>query len=428
MYHFDLPYGKGSLPLDLPKNRVSGVLTSGLDHYTPEFSPEELVDRALENPIGSRPLWELCQGKENITIICSDHTRPVPSKLIIPPMLRQIRKGNPDAKVVLLIATGCHRLTTREELVDKFGEEVVDNERIVIHQCHETEHMRLLGILPSGGECWVNKYACEADLLLSEGFIEPHFFAGYSGGRKSVLPGVAGKTTVLANHCSEFIADPAARAGSLKGNPIHRDMLWAAQQAGLKFIVNVVLNGHKQVIHAVAGDLSQAHEAGCNFLEGLCGARCVSAPIAITTNGGYPLDQNIYQAVKGMTAAEAVVHPGGVIIMASSCIDGHGGESFYQEMIAGDDMNALMANILSRGRNETHADQWEAQILIRILQKARVIMVSQAPDQLIRDMHMIPAHSMEEALAMAERMVGQDNAPITVIPDGVGVVVLPEAK
>ena len=229
MYHFDLPYGKGSLPLDLPKNRVSGVLTSGLDHYTPEFSPEELVDRALENPIGSRPLWELCQGKENITIICSDHTRPVPSKLIIPPMLRQIRKGNPNAKVVLLIATGCHRLTTREELVDKFGEEVVDNERIVIHQCHETEHMRLLGILPSGGECWVNKYACEADLLLSEGFIEPHFFAGYSGGRKSVLPGVAGKTTVLANHCSEFIADPAARAGSLKGNPIHRDMLWAAQ-------------------------------------------------------------------------------------------------------------------------------------------------------------------------------------------------------
>ena len=122
MYHFDLPYGKGSLPLELPKSRVNGVLVSGLDHYTPELSPQELVDRALENPIGSSPLWELCQGKENITIICSDHTRPVPSKLIIPPMLRQIRKGNPNAKVILLIATGCHRLTTREELVDKFGD------------------------------------------------------------------------------------------------------------------------------------------------------------------------------------------------------------------------------------------------------------------------------------------------------------------
>ena len=424
MTHLQFPYGKGVMSAALPKQQVKAVLTSELERYRPDCEGEELVRRALENPIGSPPLRELSCGKQKVTIIASDHTRPVPSKLLMPALLQEIRTGNPEAEITILIATGCHRETSHEELVAKFGEDIVAREKIVIHDCDDTANMALLGTLPSGGECWVNRLACEADLLVSEGFIEPHFFAGYSGSRKAVLPGVAGRSTVLANHCAEFIDHPASRAGSLRENPIHCDMVWAARKAGLAFILNVVLNGEKETIHAVAGDIEAAHEAGCAFLEGLCGVKAAMADIVITTNGGYPLDQNIYQAVKGMTAAEATVKEGGVIIMLAKSNDGHGGEAFCRELMAGDDMDALMADILGRGRGETLPDQWQAQIMIRILQRARVIYISDAEDVLVEQLHMTPAHSIEEALTLAQRMLGREEVTITAIPDGVGVIVL----
>ena len=178
----------------------------------------------------------------------------------MPAMLDEIRKGNPDADITILIPTGCHRGTTKDELINKFGAEIVKNEKIYIHDCDDRDMLVNIGTLPSGGECEINKIAYEADLLLAEGFIEPHFFAGFSGGRKSVLPGIAGRTTVLANHCSEFIAHPKVRTGILDGNPIHKDMLWAANKAKLKYIVNVVLNGDKDIIYAVAGDTEKAHK------------------------------------------------------------------------------------------------------------------------------------------------------------------------
>lgn len=159
-------------------------------------------------------------GKKDVVIIASDHTRPVPSKIIMPLMLEEIRKGNPDADITILIATGCHRETAKEELVQKFGKDIVDNEKILVHDCDDTTNLVSLGRLPSGGELIINKIAVEADLLCSEGFIEPHFFAGFSGGRKSVLPGIASRKTVLANHRSAFIADDHARTGILEGNPI----------------------------------------------------------------------------------------------------------------------------------------------------------------------------------------------------------------
>jgi nickel-dependent lactate racemase len=374
--------------------------------------------------VDSLPLWQLSQGKQRVTIIASDHTRLVPSKLLMPALLGQIRRGNPQADITILIATGCHRDTTREELIDKFGSEIVENEKIVVHNCDDADNMRLLGTLPSGGPCWVNRLAVEADLLVSEGFIEPHFFAGYSGGRKAVLPGVAGRETVLANHCAEFIADPAARAGSLDSNPIHRDMVWAAEQTGLAFVLNVVLNSEKQVIHAVAGHAITAHRAGCAFLESLCGVKAAPADIVISTNGGYPLDQNIYQAVKGMTTAEATVNDGGVIIMLAKSNDGHGGEAFCRELAAGEDMDALMDAILRRPRNQTLPDQWQAQIMIRILQKARIIYISDASEDLVRSLHMTPAKSLQEALTLAESMLPEREPKVTVIPDGLGVIVL----
>lgn len=421
MATFNLPFGRRTERLTVDDNRLLATLKSEIHSFVPEKSETELVTDAMATPVGSPRLSELAKGKKNIVIIASDHTRPVPSKVIIPPMLDEIRSVNKEACITVLIATGCHRGTTKEELIDKFGEELLERFNVSIHDC-DGECVDI-GTLPSGGKCLVDKVAIDADLLIAEGFIEPHFFAGFSGGRKSVLPGIAARKTVLSNHCSEFINSPFARTGILEGNPIHEDMLWAAKTAGLKYVVNVVINDKKQVVYAVAGDVEKAHEKGCNFLSKLCRADAVPAEIAVSTNGGYPLDQNIYQSVKGMTAAEGTVKENGVIIMLSSASNGHGGDTFYHMLADEADIGKTMDLFLSRGREETEPDQWEAQILIRILKKATVIYVSEAPDDLIRAMHMIPAHSAEEAMRMAEDIIGNKNASVTVIPDGVSLIV-----
>ena len=423
MAKINFPYGKEELCIDIDDKNLKGILLSHLNEYVPEDSEINLVKKALENPIGSKRLSELAIGKNKIVIICSDHTRPVPSKIIIPLMLEEIRKTNPNADITLLIATGFHRLTTKEELINKFGEKIVDEEKIVIHESEKKEDMVSIGTLPSGGELLINKVAYNADLLVSEGFIEPHFFAGFSGGRKSILPGVASKVTVLANHCSKFIDSKYARTGILENNPIHLDMLWAAKQAKLAFICNVVINAKKQVVYAVSGDVDKAHKAGVEFLSKYCMVDGVNADIAISTNGGYPLDQNIYQSVKGMTAAEATVRKGGVIIMLAKANDGHGGQSFYDTFKSGKPLEELYQEFMSRNANETIADQWESQILTRILMHATVIYVSSAPEEMIKDFRMIPAHSLDEALNKAREIVG-NNASIAAIPDGVSVMVV----
>ena len=416
----EFPYGKTHLSYDFDEVTV---LTSSIEEYDPGKSPDVLVKTAMEAPEGGITLREMANGKEKIVLIASDHTRPVPSKVIVPHMLREIREGNPKADITILISTGCHRETTREELIAKFGEDIVASEKIVIHNCDEEENLVDIGILPSGGRCLINRLVAEADLLVAEGFIEPHFFAGFSGGRKSVLPGVAGRETVLANHCSEFIAHPNSRTGILEGNHIHRDMLWAAKKANLSYIVNVVLNGEKEVIYAVAGDLEIAHKKGTDFLFSLCGAVAEPADIVISTNGGYPLDQNVYQAVKGMTAAEAAVKDGGVIIMLAASNDGIGGDHFYHQLADERDLGKTMDLFMARGRNETVPDQWQTQIFIRVLQKARVIYVSQVDEKTVEALHMIPAASLDDAMEKAKKLTGKENPTITAIPDGVAVMV-----
>ncbi|MBO5746643.1 MAG: nickel-dependent lactate racemase [Clostridia bacterium] len=423
MAKVSFPYGKEFLEYGFDEKSLLGVLESSIEEYIPECSAEELVKRAMEKPVGSPRLSELAKGKKNIVIIASDHTRPVPSKVIIPPMLEEIKSVNPDADITVLIATGCHRGTTREELVAKFGEDVLNQVNIYVHDCDERDKLVNLGVLPSGGDCEVNSIAVNADLLIAEGFIEPHFFAGFSGGRKSVLPGVCGRNTVLSNHCAEFIADGNSRTGILDGNPIHKDMIWAAETAKLCYIVNVVLNAEKEVIYAVAGDTFEAHKKGVDFLREQCGAKAKPADIVLTTNGGYPLDQNVYQSVKGMTAAEATVKDGGVIIMMAKAGDGVGGDHFYRQMAEESDLNKIMDELMSRGRNETLPDQWMTQILTRILLRASVIYISDAPDNIIRDMHMIPAHSIDEAMKKAKEILGREDVTVTAIPDGVAVVV-----
>lgn len=426
MHTFNLPFGKEKIKLELPEEQVAGVLVSHAHEYKAPKSEAELVADALANPIGSPKLSDLAKGKKNCVIISSDHTRPVPSHIIMPQLLAELRKGNPDIDITILIATGMHRATTKEELIAKYGKEIAEHEKFVIHVSRNDEDMVSIGTLPSGGDCRINKLAANADLLISEGFIEPHFFAGMSGGRKSVLPGIASKVTVLANHCSEFINSPKARTGILQGNPIHEDMLYAAKAAKLAFICNVVIDADKKVIAAFAGDREKAHYAGADFEMKLAGVKPVPADIVITTNGGYPLDQNIYQSVKGMTAAEATCKEGGVIIDVSSCSDGHGGEDFYNNLKNAESIQKAMDEILARGRNETVFDQWEAQILMRMLLKFTIIMVTEAPQQMVEDMHMKYAASVEDALAMAKEVLakkGITDPKITVIPDGVSVIV-----
>lgn len=418
-----IPYGPSHLTAEIPDERLSAILRSRLESYIPPMGETELVEEALRNPIGSESLERLAAGRENIVLIASDHTRPVPSRVLVPPMLAAIRRGNPAAKITILIATGCHRGTTRQELVEKFGEEIVEKEAIAIHDCADEENMTVIGTLPSGGELRINRIAAEADLLVSEGFIEPHFFAGFSGGRKSVLPGVAARETVYWNHNAEFIASPFARAGILEGNPIHRDMIYAARTAKLAFICNVVINAKHKVVGAFAGDCEKAHVAGTEFLKELCLCPKAPADIVITSNNGYPLDQNIYQAVKGMTAGEATCKDGGVIIMAAACNDGHGGESFMKTMTQALSPAEILAQIQATPKKDTVPDQWESQILARILARFQVVLVSQCDPGLVKAMKIHPAKDLRQALETAETLLGYPGT-VTVIPEGISTIIV----
>ena len=422
MKTFLLPYGKEFLKFSIPESRLKAEMISRVHGYSAEKSQEDLVKEALEQPVGSPPLHVIAKGRKKIVLIASDHTRPVPSRIIVPQMLAEIRRGSPDAEVTILIATGCHRLSSREELEDKFGPDIVKHEKIVIHDCDSPE-MISLGKLPSGGDLVISKLAAEAELLVAEGFIEPHFFAGFSGGRKSIFPGVAGRKAVLYNHNAGFIAHPLARTGILDGNPVHIDMIYAAQKAKLAFICNVIINSAKEVIYSVAGDCDLAHRKGCEFLLEQCRTAPQMADIVISTNGGYPLDQNIYQAVKGMTAAEATVRKGGVIIHLSRSSDGHGAAEFHKTFIQEKNLDRMLDIFVKTPSENTRVDQWQSQILARVLKHAHVIYISDAPDEMIRDFQMIPAHSVDEALKKAEEILGNTDASVTVIPDGVAIVV-----
>jgi nickel-dependent lactate racemase len=416
------PYGKGFLQYSIAESRFKGELVSRMHHYRADRSEEALVDECLANPIGTPRLSVMAEGKKKVVLIASDHTRPVPSRIIVPRMLAEIRKGSPSADITILVATGCHRETTREELENKFGSGIFSKEHIVVHDC-DSPDMVCLGRLPSGGELIINRLAMEAELLVAEGFIEPHFFAGFSGGRKSVLPGIASRKTVVYNHNAEFIAHPQARTGIIEGNPIHVDTLYAARAARLAFICNVLINSEKKVIYAVAGDCDLAHRSGAGFLAGKCGVAASVADIAISTNGGYPLDQNIYQAVKGMTAAEATVRKGGVIIMLSKSDDGHGAPEFYKTFAEEKNLDRMLDTFMKTPKEHTRVDQWQSQIFARVLRHATVIYISDAADEMVRDFHMIPAHSIEEAVTIAEEILGNKNASIVAIPDGIAVMV-----
>ncbi|MDR2349536.1 MAG: nickel-dependent lactate racemase [Deltaproteobacteria bacterium] len=421
-----IPYGTGFESVSVDPERDVRILSpreeAGAENPPPE---ETIIARALENPINSPPLKVLARGKKKVAILTSDHTRPVPSRLTVPPMLAEIREGSPGADITILIGVGCHRATTREEMRAKFGDEVASGERILCHDPGDESNLADLGRLPSGGLLRLNKLAVEADLLVADGFIEPHQFAGFSGGRKSVLPGVAAFKTVLASHNAVFTVHPKARPGSLDGNPFQEDMIHAARKARLAFILNVTLTPGKRVSRAFAGDFEAAHLKGCESVLAECEVKAAPAPVVITSNGGYPLDQNIYQSTKSVMAADLTCADGGVIVAVNECRDGHGSEQFLESFKTASSLPALIKEIESRSWEETIPDQWVIQLTASILARRRVVMVTKADAGEVEALGMTKRESLAEGLELADRMVGSPGSPITVLPNAVAVVISP---
>ena len=420
-----IPYYTSTLALHVEEENLKAVLTAKMHGFHAEKSQEQLVLDALEHPVGSPRLRTLAEGKRKIVIVTSDHTRAVPSKITLPLLLKEIRSGNPDADITILIATGLHRPTTEEEQRRMFGDAIVDHEKIAINNAFAPEQFVELCTLPSGAVFQVNRLAAECDLLVTEGFVEPHFFAGFSGGRKSILPGICSERTVNENHSYKAVSHPRSNSGMLKDNPIHADMLCAAKAVNVQFIFNVALDGEKKIVAAWAGDLEQAHEAGVAFIRQWSQCPVITGDIVVTSNGGYPLDQNLYQSPKAMATAEACAGEDGVIIMCCSCCDGMGGAHFGQLIQRGtpDEIDRYLSSIPPE---KTIPEQWCTQVCVRVLRKHPVILVTTflSHDE-VRKANMIPASTPDEALEIAYRLKGEQ-ASVVVIPDGVSVLTVKE--
>ena len=417
----EIPYHTGTMPFHVEESNLEAVITP-LAPESSGKSERELVRNALENPIDSLPLRELAAGKKKILLITSDHTRAMPSKITLPLLLEEIRLGAPCAQIDIIIATGSHRATTVEEQRTMFGDEIVDNESIHVHDCTRNEDMREVCALPSGAVFRVNRMAVECDLLLAEGFIEPHFLAGFSGGRKSVLPGIASIGTVSANHSYKTLSSPYAASGVLDKNPAHLDMVAAARAVNLAFILNVALEADKKIIAAFAGNMETAHHAGCEFVSSYSMRHAARGDIVVTGNGGYPLDQNLYQTSKAASTAALCAGEDGTIILMSGCADGFGGEYFQELMLSGtvEEIDERLSRIPPE---ETIPEQWGVQIFLRVMKKHRVILVTSGIDhELVRKANFIPAATADEALRIAYSFEGNDSR-VVVIPDGVAVVI-----
>ena len=420
-----IPYYTSTLNLHVDEENLKAVLTAKMHGFHAEKTQEQLVLDALEHPVGSPRLRELAKDKQKIVIVTSDHTRAVPSKITLPLLLKEIRSSNPQADITILIATGLHRPTTEEEQRRMFGDEIVDHEKIAINNAFDPEQFVELCTLPSGAVFQVNKLAAQCDLLVTEGFVEPHFFAGFSGGRKSILPGVCSERTVNENHSYKAVSHPRSNSGMLKDNPIHADMLCAAKAVNVQFIFNVALDGEKKIVAAWAGDLEKAHEAGVAFIRQWSQCPVVTGAIVVTSNGGYPLDQNLYQSPKAMATAEACAGEDGVIIMCCSCCDGMGGAHFGEILQRGtpDEIDRYLSEIPPQ---KTIPEQWCAQVCVRVLRRHQVILVTTFLDHdEVRRANMIPASTPDEALEIAYRLKGE-HASVVVIPDGVSVLTVNE--
>jgi nickel-dependent lactate racemase len=411
-----LEYGRTGLEVDLPDRNVVKCL--GYKPGTPLADPQQAVWEQLARPSGTPPLAELARGRQSACVVICDVTRPVPNRILLPPILETLEaSGIPRDRILILVATGLHRPNLGEELVEIVGPEIANAYRIENHYGRELSQHTYLGDTPRGMPVWIDRRYVEADLKITTGLIEPHFMAGFSGGRKLICPGLAAWETVKAWHSPDFLEHPNARAGVLQDNPVHEENTWIGRRAGCDFIVNTVLDAQRQILKIVAGDMEQALYEGVDFVRGLL-IDTISAPvdIVVTTSAGYPLDTTFYQSVKGMVGAMEIVKPGGTIILASSMTEGIGSPEFQRLFEDNPTLDIFMERILSK--KYCVLDQWQLEEMAKVQRKANITVVTQGlPPETLRRLFVESAPTVEAAVGQCLAQYGSD-ATIAVIPKG----------
>ncbi len=411
-----LAYGREGLWIELPEDAPVMVIEP---QFVPGLSDEQAAIRAaLRSPVGTSPLHHLVEPDDTVVVVFSDLTRPMPNDRVLPPLLDELAlAGVPDEQIVLINALGTHRPQTEAELKRMLGSEVVSRYRIVQHDAWDDENLVEVARNRAGRPVRVNRAYMDASVRILTGFIEPHFFAGFSGGPKAVLPGIADIEAIMDNHGAEMIAHPRATWAVTEGNPIWEEILAVAQSTEPSFLLNVALNQDRKITGVFAGDLVAAHRAGVAFVREKA-MRPVPEPfdIVITSNSGYPLDLNLYQAVKGMSAAAQIVRPGGDIIVAAECWDGVPSHGEYKRLLwEANSPQELLDRVMAPGFR-CH-DQWEAQIQAQIQLKANVhVYADGLSDEELRRALVIPCRSIEETVARLR--LRNPGATIAVLPDG----------
>jgi nickel-dependent lactate racemase len=368
----ELQYGtEGLVVHGLPDGRTTVVEPSHLPAAPDEHAE---VVRAIRELLSGPPLRELLSPGKSVAISVCDGTRPQPREVVVPALLEELDGVIRLEDVVILVATGTHRGNTEAELREMLGDEVVATVRVVNHDAREPSALTWVGKLGADVPVWLNAEWLAADLRITTGFVEPHFFAGFSGGPKMVAPGLAGLDTTPTLHDARRIGHPNARWGVTEGNPVHDDVRAIAAATGVDFALDVVLDGRKRVARAFAGELFAMHREATAVARRAAMRKLPGRfDVVLTTNSGYPLDQNLYQAVKGMSAAAQVVRPGGTIVCAAECRDGFPDHGDYRaQLTSGTSSAALLEEI--EARSETLPDQWEIQIQAKVQSLARVVM------------------------------------------------------
>jgi nickel-dependent lactate racemase len=411
MVSIRLAYGETGLTVDLDSARTTVI--EPVHHDAAPDQTAVLVD-ALRNPVAGPPLRERIHRGQTVAISACDGTRPQPRHLMIPAILAELDGIVDLDDVVILVATGTHRGNSADELRAMFGDEVVDSVRILNHDARDSSSLRWMGRHGKDVPVWLSREWTDADIRLTTGFVEPHFFAGFSGGPKLVAPGLAALDTVLVLHDAARIGDPRATWGVIEGNPIHDDVRAIAAATGVTFALDVVLNRDKDIVAAFGGDLLPMHAAAVEAARAMA-MRPVPGrfDVVVTTNSGFPLDQNLYQAVKGMSAAYQVARPGGLIVCAAECRDGFPDHGSYREVLASAASPAdLLAEI--EARPKTVPDQWQVQIQARILADCRVAVHSSA----LSESDLASAHLEFAADVAAAVASAGPEARVCVLPEG----------
>jgi nickel-dependent lactate racemase len=409
----NLAYGQGHLTVELPDGRTT-VIQPAHNPGLPE--EKKSVLETLAAPIGARPLRETIRPTDKVCIAFTDLTRATPNERIIPWLLEYL-SFVPRENITLLNQLGTHRPNTQAELEKLLTAEVVKNYRVINHEPENPEALVQFGTTRDGTPALINRHLAHADVRIITGFIEPHFFAGFSGGIKGIVPGCAGLHTVMSNHGFKNIGDPNASFGILAGNPLWEELRDMALRVGPSFILNVSLNEQRQITGVFAGDILAAHKVGCEFVR-RSAMQKVKAPfdIVITTNSGYPLDLNLYQGVKGMSAAARIIEPGGLMILACECREGiPSGSPLDQLLRSASGPEEILTMLSTPGF--VRPEQWQAQIQALIQRKASVLLYSSLPDEIVRTAFLTPCHDIAAAVSEELRKRGP-NARVAVLPQG----------